>query len=135
MHSCVEQRGDRHRHCVGAERTQHRAPGNEEEEVAESRDHADAGEAQQLVRCDIARSDPARPLGPAKEQPPDATQVIDGRRDDVDPRVGVVDPVDGNFSDAQTQALRGDEHLGVEEPLFVLDERQQLLRRLESQSL
>ena len=58
VHSRVEQRGDRHGHRVGAEGAQHRPPGDEEEEVAERRDHADAREAQELVGRDLARARP-----------------------------------------------------------------------------
>ena len=56
-------------------------------------------------------------------------------RDEVDPGVGIVDPVHGDLADAQSEPLRGHEQLGVEEPLVVLDERQQLLSRVPSQRL
>ena len=41
--------------------------------------------------------------------------------DDVDPGVGVVDPVDGHLVDAQAVVLGEHEQLGVEEPALVLD--------------
>jgi hypothetical protein len=56
----------------------------------------------------------------------DAAQVGQGRRDDVDARVRVVDPVDGNLVDAQPGALGEHEQFGVEEPAGVGHEREQL---------
>jgi hypothetical protein len=41
-------------------------------------------------------------------QPRDPAQVLDRGADDVDPRVGVVDPVDRHFVDAQAGALGKD---------------------------
>ena len=77
----------------------------------------------------------AQALGPPDEQPPDPAQVVGRGRDDVHPRVGVVDPVDRDLADAQAQPLRRDQQLGVEEPLVVLDERQQLLGRVAAERL
>ena len=61
----------------------------------------------------------------AAHQAGHAQQVGDGRRHDVDPRVGIVDPVDGYLVDAHAGPLGQEEELGVEEPPRVLDERQQ----------
>ena len=76
------------------------------------------------------RARPRRSAPPgAPQQPRDARA---GRRarscDDVDARVGVVDPVDRHLVDAQAVALGQHEQLGVEEPALVLDSRQQLAR-------
>lgn len=51
------------------------------------------------------------------------------------PRVGIVHPIDRNFTDTKAEALRRDEELGVEEPLVVLDQREQLERGLAAQRL
>ena len=51
------------------------------------------------------------------------------------PRVGVVDPVHRDLADAQAQPLGRDQQLGVEEPFVVLDEGQQLLRRVAPERL
>ena len=48
-------------------------------------------------------------------------------RDDVDPAVGVVDPVDRHLVDAQPGPLGEHQQFGVEEPAGVLDQRQQPL--------
>ena len=42
--------------------------------------------------------------------------------DDIDPGVGVVDPVDRHLVDPQPHPLGDHQQLGVEEPLVVLDE-------------
>ena len=64
----------------------------------------DCGEAAQLAR-----------------KAPDATEVLERRRYQVDPRIRVVDPVDGNFVDAQARPLSRDEQLRVEEPGLILN--------------
>ena len=56
-------------------------------------------------------------------QPGDPAQVLERGADDVDARVGVVDPVDRHLVDAQAGALGEDQELGVEEPGLVLDPR------------
>ena len=58
----------------------------------------------------------------------DAPQVADRRRDDVDARVRVVDPVDGHLMDPHPLTLGADEQLGVEEPALVGHLRQQPAR-------
>ena len=60
---------------------------------------------------------------------------FEGGADDLDARVGVVDPVDRHLADAQPQSLGDHEQLGVEEPLVVFDQREQLQRGLAAQSL
>ena len=60
------------------------------------------------------------------EHAPDAGEVLPCGVQDVDPGVRVVDPVHRDFVNAQSDALSGHQHLGVEEPLVVLDEWQQL---------
>jgi hypothetical protein len=59
------------------------------------------------------------------EEPPDSSQVIEGGAHDVYPGIGVVDPIDWNLMDAQAVPFGEDEELGVEEPVVVLDQRQQ----------
>ena len=135
VHGRVEQRGDGHGDGVGPEGAEERPPGDEEEEVAERGDDAHPGEAQELVGRDLVRTDAAQPLGPPDQHPPDAAQVVGRRRHDLHPRIGVVDPVHRDLADAQAQALGRDQQLGVEEPLVVLDERQQLRRRVAAQGL
>ena len=53
-------------------------------------------------------------------------EVPESRLDHGDAGVGVVDPVDRDLMDAQTDPLRGDQDLGVEEPLVVLHQREHL---------
>jgi hypothetical protein len=57
----------------------------------------------------------------------DAPQVLARGGDDVDARVGIVDPADGYLVDRQAVALRPVEELRVEEPLVVLDLLQERL--------
>ena len=52
-------------------------------------------------------------------------QVVEGGGDDVDARVGVVDPVHRDLVDAHAGSLGQEQELGVEEPPRVLDQRQQ----------
>ena len=68
----------------------------------------------QLTRCECSpeAGDPAK--------------VGDRGLHDVDPAVGIVDPVDRHLVDAQPGALGEHQQLGVEEPGLVLDQRQQL---------
>ena len=131
----VEQGGDRHGDGVGAEGADQGAPGDEEEEVPERGHDAHAGEAQELIGRDLVGADPAQALGPPEQHAPHAAQVVGRGRHDVHPRVGVVDPVHRDLADPQAQPLGGDQQLGVEEPLVVLDERQQRLRRVAAQRL
>ena len=130
VHRGVEEGGDRHRHCVGTVGTEQRPPGDEEEQVPQGRHDADPGETQELIGGDLVRADASQTLGPPDEEAPHPSQVARSGGDDVNARVGVVDPVDRDLPDAQAQPLRRHEQLGVEEPLVVLDEGQQLLRRV-----
>ena len=59
-------------------------------------------------------------------QADDAAQVGQGGGDDVDPGVGVVDPVHRHLVDAQPGPLGQHQQLGVEEPAGVGGQRQQL---------
>ena len=79
----------------------------------------------QLGRNGIDRD---RAVGEAAEQPADTLEVGGGGGDDVDPTVGVVDPVDGHLVDAQTAAFGEHQQLGVEEPSGVGDVGQQPAR-------
>ena len=67
--------------------------------------------------------------------PPHTTQVVGGSGHDLHTRIRVVDPVHRYLADAQAQTLGRDQQLGVEEPLVVLDERQQLHRGIPAQRL
>ncbi len=114
----------------------------EQQQVRDGARHADRGEPDQLARhgrrhpgharCERRPAELRAQLGdgqcPRAERaadPPDAAQVGHRRRDDVHAGVGVVDPVDGHLVDPQARALGEHQHLGVEEPAGVLDERQQ----------
>ena len=55
----------------------------------------------------------------------DAAQVGEGRGRDVDPGVGVVDPVHRDLVDTQARPLAQYQQLGVEEPAGVLGQREQ----------
>ena len=59
---------------------------------------------------------------------PHALEVVGRGLHDVHRRVRVVDPVDRHLVDPQPGPLGEDQHLGVEEPAGVLDQRQQHLR-------
>ena len=60
--------------------------------------------------------EPDQPLTKAFQQPGDALEVGDRGGQQVHPAVGVVDPVDGDFVDAQPGALGRHDQFGVEEP-------------------
>ena len=134
VHGRVEQRGDGEGHRVGAERAEQRAPGQEEEQVAQRGDTPTPAKRSSWSAATCPARGGRIPWD-ASAASPDAAQVVGGGRDDVHARVGVVDPVDGDLADAQAQPLGGDEQLGVEEPLVVLDEREQLLGRIAPQRL
>jgi hypothetical protein len=86
----------------------------EQAQVGQGRDDPDGGEAGQL----------------AAGHPGHAAQVVQGRPDQVDAAVGVLDPVHRDLVDAQALVLGGQQQLGVEEPGLVLDGRQQGLHDL-----
>ena len=71
-------------------------------------------------------TDRQRAGGECAADPPAALQVADRRAHDVDPRVRVVDPVDRNLVDPQTDPFGDHQQLGVEEPAGVGDQREQL---------
>ena len=62
-----------------------------------------------------------RATGPASARRATPLRSSIAVRDDVDARVGVVDPVDRHLVDAQAAALGEHEQLGVEEPAVVAD--------------
>ena len=59
----------------------------------------------------------------------DAPQVVPGHAHHVDPRVGVIDPVDRDLMDAEAVSFRQDEELRVEEPVIVVHQWEQELCR------
>ncbi len=68
----VEEGGDSHGDGIGGKGAEKRAPGHEQEEVAERGDDAHSGEAQQLVGRHFVRTHTAQTLGPPEQHPPDA---------------------------------------------------------------
>ena len=68
------------------------------------------------------------PPVPPQRHPPDAAQVVQGGVDDVHRRIGIVCPLDRRLRDPYTEPLGRDDQLGVEEPLVVADQRQDLQR-------
>ena len=64
-----------------------------------------------------------------------AAQVEPGRAGHGHPGVEVVDPVDRHLVDAQAEALRGDQDLGVEEPGLVVDQGKDDVGRLAPERL
>ena len=66
----------------------------------------------------------------AMSNAPDAPEIVRGSGDDVDRRVGVVGPLDRRLADPHPEPFGCHEELGVEKPLVVLDERQDLQRPL-----
>ena len=65
------------------------------------------------------------PLAKPRSSRADALEVGGRGGHDVDPAVGVVDPVDRHLVDAQPAALGQHQQFGVEEPAGVGDVRQQ----------
>jgi len=137
---CRDREGD----DVGAGGAEGPAEGEEEGQPGNRGGDADAGEAggvgpegphvetrRRFAAGGVAppvargRGDPRTPGGELLARAPEALQVTHGRGEDVDARIRVVHPVDGDFVDPQPVALRHEQQLGVEEPVVVLDERQQ----------
>jgi hypothetical protein len=56
----------------------------------------------------------------------DATQVGNGGRHDVHPRIRIVHPVDGHLVNTKTSTFGDHQQFGIEEPLLVGDKWQQL---------
>ena len=81
-----------------------------------------SGARPSCARSSATGSAPEPSARPTRPMP---LQVVQRRRDDVDPAVGVVDPVDRHLVDPQPGALGQHQQLGVEEPAGVLDQRQQ----------
>ena len=113
-----------------------------QQHVGHGAGHADQDEAHQLggeAPAGPARAgqlgDADRATGQAGAEPHDAAQVTQGRGDDVDPRVGVVDPVHRDLMDAQPGPLREHEQFRVEEPRRIGGERQQRPGRVGAQRL
>jgi hypothetical protein len=103
-----------------------------EQDVGERARDADDREAPELTgqaaRAVLAAGALQAPHEPAARevaaQAGDPAQVLHDGGQDVDPAVGVVHPVDRHLVDAHAGALGHDEHLGVEEPGAVLDQRE-----------
>ena len=135
----VDQQGE----GVGGQRRDPLSQHDVEQHIGERADDADHRETHQLGdeagaprRVRAARSGgDGRAVGRGGHREPSsrqhagqaghALQVGDGRRPDVDARVGVVDPVDGHLVDAHAGAFGEEQQLRVEEPSGVLDEREQ----------
>ena len=144
----VRNRGEQKRDQVGLHRAGEPAQAEVERGVREGRQHPDHEEHRHLqaeaaraglgghppeAYADLAQREPAP--GETAAQAYDAPQVVEGRPDDVDPAVRVVDPVDRDLVDPQPGALGDGEQLGVEEPLVVAHQRQQLPRRVATDRL
>src|SRR5215208_4969360 len=69
------------------------------------------------------------PLQAARPHPQKPLNILYGGRDDVNPAVEVLDPVDRHLRDPIAPLLGQQQQLCIEEPLAVLDLRQQLLGR------
>ena len=132
---------------VGRLGTHRVAQENVEHQVGEGAGHPDGGEADGLpgerhgYSGDGGRTRSAPELGTelrqrklagseCATQPGDALQVGDGGLHDVDPAVGVIDPVDRHLVDTQAGPLAEHEQLGVEEPAVVLHQWEQLACRV-----
>ena len=141
----VDDAGDEQRDDVRRDRAHHPAEQQEQQQVRERARHADRREPDELARhrgrhprdgrsqrgaaelgAQFGDRQCTRPEG--APDAPDAAQVGQGGGDDVDPGVGVVDPVHRHLVDPQAGALGQHQHLGVEEPAGVLDQRQEPLR-------
>ena len=120
----------------------------EQHPVGQGAQHADHREASQLARMPGGAPLPARPVPGSRRvatgmsprrrpraEPPDPSEVLAGRVDDVHAAAGVVDPVDRHLVDAHSGPFGEHEQLGVEEPLRVLDQRQQLGGRVRADRL
>ncbi len=101
----------------GAERA---AEQEEQQRVGDRAEHADAHEPRDRA---------------GQREAGDALEVLDRRADDVDARVGVVDPVDRHLVDAQAAPLGEDEQLGVEEPGVVADVGEEAVERVAADGL
>ena len=111
----------------------------EQHDVGDGAEHADGAEAHHLAgrarggactaasasACSRSAASGRRPEASARPTRHTPLRSSTAVRDDVDPRVGVVDPVDRHLVDAQAGALGEHQQLGVEEPAGVLDQRQQ----------
>jgi len=73
---------------IGQRGRQHQSQDGVDGDIGQRARDPDCGEAPQLAR-----------------KSPDTTEVLERRRYQVDPRIWVVDPVDGNFVDAQAGPL------------------------------
>src|SRR5439155_2551164 len=89
---------------IGQRGRQHQSQDGVDGDIGQRAGDPDSGEAPQLAR-----------------KAPDTTEVLERRRYQLDPRIRVVDPVDGNFVDAQAGPLSRDEQLRVEEPGLILN--------------
>jgi len=130
----VADRGQQQAQRVGGLRAHEAAQRQVDHDVSQRGERADGSEAGQLPRQAAPRPDVGlaqprhleRAPGEAEADPLDPAQVAQRGVDDVDPRVGVVDPVHWHLVDAQPGPFGQHQQLGVEEPALVLDQRQQL---------
>ena len=76
-----------------------------------------------------------RAIGPVSARRAMPLQVLERGADDVDARVGVVDPVDRHLVDPQPAPLGEDEQLGVEEPGVVAHVGEQAVERVAADGL
>ena len=114
------------------QRVGQRAGDADDAEPDQLTDHAarHAGHQRLAAEAALQLAHRQRAGGQRAADPPAALEVVDRGVHDVDPGVGVVDPVDRHLVDAQPGALGDHQQLGVEEPAGVGDQRQQLLRHV-----
>ncbi len=86
-----------------------------------------------IARTDLRQRQVAG--GERPGEPGDAAQVGPRGREDVDPAVRVVDPVDRNLVDPRPGAFGQHQQFGVEEPPVVLDQRQQFAGHIRANRL
>lgn len=146
--SCVQGEGHASGHrCgqkVGDDRTDARPQGEDE---AEPGDHGGNRHARPCVGvhpqpAELALSggvrsscQPATASCQLQAETPQTSQVGERRGGNVDARIGVVHPVDGNLVDAEPIVLGDHEQFRVEEPTGVLDERHEPGDELSAQGL
>ena len=126
--------GEEIRHDVRADHRKEEAQQRVEDELGGGAEDSDDGEARKLPAHAAGQPRLPHPLGhrhperPREDPPGDprhAAQVVQRRTDDVDPAVGIVDPVHRHLMDAQAVAFGEQQQFGVEEPRLVLDGGQQ----------
>ena len=131
----VDQRAGGQGGSVGGEDAQCVAARREQEQVTQRAQDAHSGKREELIgrdllelRLGVVGRGACLGSGTTAGHAPDAAQVTERGGDDVHPRIRIVHPVHRHFADAQAESLGRDQQLGVEEPLLVLDQREQLQR-------